>query len=563
MLTARALLFSACLPLLIGSGCDSSDPVTPDVDLVTNVGAEPPGANCAHGGAVVHSGHDADHDGALDDDEIESVDYVCSPAIPTRVREDKLAAGAVCPSGGTSVHSGRDLDRDAILDDSEIEHTVNVCDVKELWSGDLDTSTWTTPEAQAALAQVRVITGSLKVDSDAALPALELVGGNVSLTAATQLIELPALTRVVGGVTVSSATATDVVLPELEEVGAGVAVTATAAKAVVAAPLLETIAGDFVLGESQQAAFDMDALKEIGGNFVLDGKPGALTVPVLAKLGGSLRLESVDMSSLQLPGLQTIGGDIFVWSNVKSIELAALQTVGGGVDVMNASSLLALQFPSLTTVGGKFELSTTTSLATLGLGALTSIGGELHIVGTQLTQLQLPQLRELGRETTPGYAFEIHNASKLTSISVPLLKHSTGMIQITQCGALTAVQFPALMRAHGLVVDSSPNVTEVSAPKLTNVNVLQVSALPKLATIAFGAVPRVDGTVYISGTALTDLGGLSGLTSTRFLTIENNAALTDISALASLAYVALDLEIEGNPQLPAAEIQSLKTRLGY
>jgi hypothetical protein len=513
MLTPRLVVLSS-LSILLGAGCLSSEPEPPDVDLVTNAVAEPPGEHCANGGVVVQSGHDVDGDGALDDDEIESADYVCSPPIATLVREDKIAAGAACPSGGVAVHSGRDVDRDAILDDSEIEHTVNVCDVKELWSGDLTTSTWATPEAQAALAQIRVITGSLQVDSAAALPALELVGGDIGLSAATTSMELPALTRVIGGLTVSG----------------------------------------------QYSAIDMDVLHDIGGNFVLGGKPGSLHVPMLAAIGGSLRLDGVDESTVQLPGVETIGGDVFVFtSNVNTIDLVSLQTVGGDVDVVSASALTALKFPALTNVAGRLDINAQ-ALVTLDLGVLTKIGGDLHVVGTQLTQLQLPQLRELGNS---AYSFELFRASKLTTVSVPLLKHTAGMIQFTECAALTAAQFPALTSTHGLVMHSLPNVTEVSAPKLARPRLLQLSAMPQLATIALGAVKSVDGILSVSDTALTDLGGLSALTSARFLHINGNDLLQNLDGLDALAYVELELVIEGNPLVPAAEIESLETRLGF
>src|SRR5690606_29576528 len=42
--------------------------------------AEPAGNNCANGGSAVHAGIDADANGTLSDDEVESTQYVCNGA---------------------------------------------------------------------------------------------------------------------------------------------------------------------------------------------------------------------------------------------------------------------------------------------------------------------------------------------------------------------------------------------------------------------------------------------------------------------------------------------------
>jgi hypothetical protein len=76
------------LLLLLGS-CVDLDPT----ELVA-VEAEPAGANCAEGGTRIDTGVDADGDGELDADEVDSTEYLC---------DDAGSAGAADTDGvGTS-----------------------------------------------------------------------------------------------------------------------------------------------------------------------------------------------------------------------------------------------------------------------------------------------------------------------------------------------------------------------------------------------------------------------------------------------------------------------------
>ena len=47
---------------------------------IVRVDPEPAGENCEHGGSVIRTGIDKNHDDTLDEDEVKSTSYVCSGA---------------------------------------------------------------------------------------------------------------------------------------------------------------------------------------------------------------------------------------------------------------------------------------------------------------------------------------------------------------------------------------------------------------------------------------------------------------------------------------------------
>lgn len=99
--------------------------------VLVRTAAEPRGPNCAHGGTVVYSGIDVNFDGILDDSESTKAAYVCeTPDAPPQVLSnvERVGPGEACTFGGTAVHSGRDADKNGALDVREIESSAFVCD---------------------------------------------------------------------------------------------------------------------------------------------------------------------------------------------------------------------------------------------------------------------------------------------------------------------------------------------------------------------------------------------------------------------------------------------------
>jgi alpha-tubulin suppressor-like RCC1 family protein len=108
---------------------------------VVAVVEEPPGENCAAGGARVDSGLDLDGDGLLASTEVTGTSYICSGAESPGNRSgtgnllQRLRwAPAACDEGGVRVDSGLDADGSGVLEDSEVTGTAYECNTVLPWS---------------------------------------------------------------------------------------------------------------------------------------------------------------------------------------------------------------------------------------------------------------------------------------------------------------------------------------------------------------------------------------------------------------------------------------------
>lgn len=114
-------------------GCEG--PAGPSGDPGSNTlvatGDEPPGANCANGGIKVEVGVDRDDDGVLDANEVTGTSYACNGdgGASSLVATSTEAAGANCPFGGTRVEYGLDANDNGVLDPNEVNTaaTTYVC----------------------------------------------------------------------------------------------------------------------------------------------------------------------------------------------------------------------------------------------------------------------------------------------------------------------------------------------------------------------------------------------------------------------------------------------------
>ncbi|MBU1220416.1 hypothetical protein KKF34_06270 [Myxococcota bacterium] len=90
---------------------------------------EDPGANCSGGGLKLITGVDENQNGAIDVNEVDSVQYLCngSDGYDSLIRMEP-DDGTHCPSGGTVIYAGPDVNENGILDDTEITDEAWVCD---------------------------------------------------------------------------------------------------------------------------------------------------------------------------------------------------------------------------------------------------------------------------------------------------------------------------------------------------------------------------------------------------------------------------------------------------
>src|SRR6476646_1923115 len=78
------------LPLLFACTNNHYAPST-----LVRVDSETAGANCANGGVAIHQGTDANHNGTLDDSEIDSTQYVCSAPSPLKCEGGNSLTGII------------------------------------------------------------------------------------------------------------------------------------------------------------------------------------------------------------------------------------------------------------------------------------------------------------------------------------------------------------------------------------------------------------------------------------------------------------------------------------
>ncbi|MEQ9467855.1 MAG: hypothetical protein RLN88_10625 [Ekhidna sp.] len=106
---------------------------------LSNVISEAPGPNCANGGLKVELGLDTNRNGALDNEEVVSENYVCNGSngsngtngndgISSITRVTTEDPGDNCPNGGLKIEIGMDdTTTDGILQNEEVDYTYYVC----------------------------------------------------------------------------------------------------------------------------------------------------------------------------------------------------------------------------------------------------------------------------------------------------------------------------------------------------------------------------------------------------------------------------------------------------
>jgi hypothetical protein len=447
-------------------GVDEPEMAGPGTKL-SSVDVEPIGANCPAGGVAIHSGVDTDDNGMLDASEITSTTYTCNHK--SLLREDTVLSGPVCPGGGVAVRTGRDLNDNGSLEDPEIESTTTVCYSDELFHGDLRTSAFTTDVAKQKLSHVRVVNGSVIIDSAVSLPNLTTIGANLDVRTSTS-VELPALDRINGNLTASRTVRFKA--PALTNVGGSVSMTAVDAEGMFSAPSLKEVEGELVLSGAI-SILDLQGLKRVGKRLDLDVQPATLALPALQQ--AERVIISGWFTNLDLHALETTNSFDLVYSKLTSLSLPALKTA------------------SIVRIGNSAPLKTIEMREVAGVKSLT-----LYSL-PKLTTFDLPQVTGLDTFT-------------LASMSMPNLQELANLRTIN---TLKIQGNPKLVDLRGLEA-------------LTTVTTVQISDNPMLASFAgLEDLTKISGNIVITKNAsLTSFAGLDALTNVSgTITVSDNDAL--------------------------------------
>jgi hypothetical protein len=245
------------------------------------------------------------------------------------------------------------------------------------------------------------------------VPALERVGSLIVCSLPDNGLALPQLRSITGPMNKDSS---------FENPGIQIGFsTQSDTTTAISIPALEDVRGNVRIYFPAQLA----ALTRIDGVLMVENQ---LDLPALQEITGKL---SYDRDGLSADGLTTIGGPLLIAAGVTGISLPSLTTVKAIKDVFRINQLAALELPALTTVTGTVS---------------SGDPGSIRIRASRLTTLSFPLLPSL-----PGN-LEIEENTLLTSLDFPLLEtigSSLSILSNTSLPSCYATDLLAQLQASG------------------------------------------------------------------------------------------------------------------
>lgn len=517
--------------------CDAAAAPT----VVVRIVAEPAGDDrpCPHGGTGVQSGPDTNANGALDDDEVAHTDLLCGALLATRFRSEP--AGAHCRDGGVAFEVGPDANDNGVLDNGEVVHTDFSC-------GDIVARSVTVGSAAdaAALAHVRVIAGQLAVTAagSVALPDLEHLIGDLAVVDNAQLTQLR--------------------MAKLADISGSLRLRNAAQLATLALPLLTRIDRDLELRQLAVLS-DMNGLfgvTSIAGAITLDDNAALTSVHVPLKMTGALTVTANPV----LAGLTVFGGN----------QLGPVTIRGNGLHSLNLSTTLVSSHddelasttiadnPALTTVDittstvGALRIENNAELASVKVSALTHVDGDVVLTGNPKHHHM--QVGATGRSPAIRFAGSLIIEDPI--VNEPILNlFSVGgdcrfsNTQVSNIGLLTDV-------GGSLIVENAPNLLFFDFP-LTVGGDLVLTGIPRLTDVDFLQNAVFPGKVTITNnTGLRNIHSLGlALEIDDDVTIENNPQLRN-AFTGAINSVFGQLRVAGNPLLTSLPLDALQFASG-
>lgn len=517
--------------------CDAAAAPT----VVVRIVAEPAGDGrpCPHGGTAVQSGPDANANGALDDDEVAHTDLLCGALLATRFRSEP--AGAHCRDGGVAFDVGPDANDNGRLDDGEVAHTDFSC-------GDIVARSVTVGSAAdaAALTHIRVIAGQLAVTAagSVALPDLEHLIGDLAV--------------------VDNGGLTQLRMAKLADVSGSLRLRNAAQLATLAMPMLTRIGGDLELRQLPVLP-DMDglfAVHGIAGAVTLDANAALASVDLPLKLTGALTVTANPrLTELTVFGGNQLGPVTIRGNGLHSVSLST--TLVSSHEDELASTTIA-DNPALTTVDittsavGALRIENNAELASVKVSALTHVDGDVVLTGNPKHHQM--QVGATGRSPAIRFAGSLIIEDPI--VQEPILNlFSVGgdcrfsNTQVSNIGLLTDV-------GRSLIVENAPNLSFFDFP-LTVGGDLVLTGIPRLTDLDF-----LQNAVFPGKVTITDNAGLRNLESLGLafefdddVTIENNPQLRD-AFTGAITSVLGRLRVAGNPLLTSLPLDGLEFASG-
>ncbi|HET9960656.1 MAG TPA: hypothetical protein VFQ61_39565 [Polyangiaceae bacterium] len=588
--------------------------------------------DCPNGGAQMSVGPDADGDGVPD--VVRETAVTCNGASavggPPVTRSVEEPPGTNCADGGQKLELGGDVNGNGALEESEVSSVQYVCSFLRIWYSDFRAQNNADAEAlrgySTVLGDLEIgpnitdltplqdltgIAGTLRLEATSltsleALHHLSNIGGDFVLwntAALTSLNGLGSLTRLGGSLSIryNSGLARLTGLGPLMEIRGRLEVQDNPLLASLegldrvtrvgvdlslrAGPAMQNLRGLGALASVEGSVsvygsglIDLDGLQSltrIGGSFSANGDrlESLFGTEHLTEIGGAFHVPSSPIRRLaRWDSLEHIGGDLVVEGRTGTTDLDGfnhLKTIGGSLHVY-FSPLTGLNgIQSLESIEGALEVRST-PIADLGaLGSLRTVKGTLSLVDTRLVSLTGLALTSIG-------GIYVASNPELADISA---LDSGGPLDLGE--DLVLVLNDKLQSLHGLEairsvardvylsgsfanIDALEGLTRVGNDFVfSNVNIDDLEGLRNLASVGgdiktlppvttlegLRELREVGGEFLVYGTRATTLNGLQNLRSAGSLRIGRNPELTQIDALSQLTEVSGTLEVFSNPAL--------------
>jgi len=140
------------------------------------------------------------------------------------------------------------------------------------------------------------------------------------------------------------------------------------------------------------------------GGYTIEEESDIAPLESYTCISGDLRVSAAELTGLELPNLERIGGDLVLapsvnYQDLPSLNLISLVSVGGNLHIIEEKTLENLSgLSSLSSIGGELEIGGNEALTSLaGLSHLVSVGENLAInLNPSLTSLGMNALTEVG-----------------------------------------------------------------------------------------------------------------------------------------------------------------------
>lgn len=306
----------------------------------------------------------------------------------------------------------------------------------------------------------------------------------------------------------------------------------------------------------------LSSIKEIKGQLVINGIGGRKVEFENLERLGKLIFQAPAVTSISMPNLKVVAEDYIVGliaegqlpvehKDLSTIDLPKLEYVGGNLEFNLLPKLRSLEsLSNLREIGGNLSLFGGVYDSLKGLENLESLKGyfELVFTGSSLEGFNFKNI-EGGL-----YLTNIENVTSLAPLAS--LEYLGGGLAIQNNLSLTSLQGIENIDTHTIVLENLQGLTSLQGlplrPEMRSINLVSLPLVNSLAGL--GSVKEIEERLLLANLGISDLNGMENIVHAGELSLVNNRYLNSIQALSP------DLEVTGELEIANSyEITSLET----